>query len=70
MNFQRNFVSRNKFFPLFFVLLKRIFFSFKAVAQKVTFGRFFNGGQTCIACDYVLVEEKIADDLVSIKKNY
>ncbi len=31
---------------------------------RVAFGKFLNCGQTCVAPDYVLVDEKVADDFV------
>lgn len=33
-------------------------------ARRIAFGKFFNNGQTCIAPDYILVEEKIRDAFV------
>lgn len=33
-------------------------------AERIAFGKFINAGQTCIAPDYVLVEEKVADKLI------
>src|SRR5690606_2389480 len=30
----------------------------KVAMRRITWGRFFNGGQTCIAPDYLLVHEK------------
>lgn len=32
-------------------------------AEKIAWGKFFNGGQTCIAPDYVLVHESVHDEL-------
>jgi aldehyde dehydrogenase (NAD+) len=37
-------------------------------AERIAFGKFLNAGQTCIATDYVLVDEKIADRLVKALK--
>ena len=38
-------------------------------ADKITYGKFLNCGQTCIAPDYLLVHESVKDDLVNgIKK--
>lgn len=34
-------------------------------AQKIAWGKFTNSGQTCIAPDYVLVDERVHDQLVS-----
>ncbi len=44
-------------------------------AKRITWGKFLNAGQTCIAPDYVLVHKNIKDELVSkiikhIKKFY
>ncbi len=33
-------------------------------AKRIAFGKFFNNGQTCIAPDYLLVEEKIKDRFI------
>ncbi|MCC5945072.1 MAG: aldehyde dehydrogenase family protein [Bernardetiaceae bacterium] len=35
-------------------------------AKKIAWGKFTNCGQTCIAPDYILVEDSIADDLISL----
>ena len=37
----------------------------KVAASRIVQGKFFNSGQTCVAPDYILVEESIADDLVA-----
>ncbi|SDR67757.1 aldehyde dehydrogenase (NAD+) [Formosa sp. Hel1_31_208] len=41
----------------------------KAV-KKIVFGKFLNAGQTCIAPDYVLVNETIKAEFASVFKNY
>lgn len=41
----------------------------KDTAQKIIWGKFFNCGQTCIAPDYALVNEKIAPALIEELKN-
>lgn len=42
----------------------------KDTAQKITWGKFMNCGQTCIAPDYLLVHESIKDQLIAeIAKN-
>ncbi len=42
----------------------------KDAAQKIVWGKFMNCGQTCIAPDYVLVQENIQEELISeIKEN-
>lgn len=38
-------------------------------ADKITYGKFLNCGQTCIAPDYLLVHESIKDQLVTSIKN-
>lgn len=38
-------------------------------ADKITYGKFINCGQTCIAPDYILVHESVKDDLVKSIKN-
>ncbi len=41
----------------------------KIAARRITWGKFFNAGQTCLAPDYLLVARKIKDNLLSeIKK--
>lgn len=46
----------------------------KLAAKRIIWGKFLNGGQTCIAPDYVLVHEKIANQLlkemVKLLKHY
>ena len=37
----------------------------KHAAQRIVWGKFTNAGQTCIAPDYLLVDEVIRDDLIS-----
>jgi aldehyde dehydrogenase (NAD+) len=37
----------------------------KKAAQRIAFAKFINNGQTCIAPDYVLADEKILPDLIS-----
>jgi len=36
----------------------------KLAAKRVAFGKLLNGGQTCVAPDYVLVEESVRDALI------
>ncbi len=36
----------------------------KAAAKKIAWGKMVNGGQSCIAPDYVLVEEKVKEDFL------
>lgn len=37
----------------------------KATARRIVWGKFINAGQTCIAPDYVLVEEQVHEPLVA-----
>ena len=37
-------------------------------ARRIVFGKFLNGGQTCVAPDYLLVEEKAAEPLLAALK--
>ena len=41
----------------------------KLAAKRITWGKFFNAGQTCVAPDYVLVDQSVKDELVSALKN-
>ena len=41
----------------------------KDAAKRIAFGKFMNNGQTCIAPDYVLVEEKIKDQFIEALRN-
>ena len=36
----------------------------KLAARRIAFGKLLNGGQTCVAPDYVLVEESVRDTLI------
>jgi aldehyde dehydrogenase (NAD+) len=38
-------------------------------AKRIIWGKFINGGQTCIAPDYILVHESVKDDFVTKLKN-
>lgn len=40
----------------------------KLVARRLVWGKFFNGGQTCIAPDYVIVKSEIKNQLIAILK--
>lgn len=40
----------------------------KIAARRVVWGKFLNAGQTCIAPDYVLVDEKIKSEFISAVK--
>jgi len=37
----------------------------KVAARRIAWGKFFNAGQTCIAPDYLLVQEQVRDALVN-----
>lgn len=39
-------------------------------AKRIVWGKFLNAGQTCVAPDYILVDEKIADSLLDSLKSY
>lgn len=39
-----------------------------AAAERITWGKFINAGQTCVAPDYVLVHERIAESLAQAIK--
>lgn len=40
----------------------------KLTAKRIVFGKYLNCGQTCVAPDYVLVDESIKDDLIKEMK--
>jgi aldehyde dehydrogenase (NAD+) len=42
----------------------------KDAAQKIVWGKFMNGGQTCVAPDYVLVKDNVHDDFVELLRVY
>lgn len=41
----------------------------KLAAKRISWGKFFNGGQTCIAPDYVIIHSKIKDEFIKHLKN-
>ena len=41
----------------------------KDAAKRIAFGKFFNNGQTCIAPDYILIEESVKQKFVEHLKN-
>ena len=41
-------------------------FDLKVAAQRIVWGKFVNGGQTCVAPDYVLVEKSREEELVKL----
>lgn len=42
--------------------------SIASAAKRIVWGKFLNAGQTCIASDYILVHEKVKDQLVEALK--
>ncbi|WP_370569728.1 aldehyde dehydrogenase [Flaviramulus sp. BrNp1-15] len=40
----------------------------KLVAKRLSWGKFFNGGQTCIAPDYVIIKANIKDKFIELLK--
>ena len=41
----------------------------KVIARRICFGKFFNVGQTCVAPDYILVDDRVKDKLIEHLKN-
>jgi aldehyde dehydrogenase (NAD+) len=41
----------------------------KLAAKRIAWGKFINGGQTCIAPDYILIHDSVKDDFVVHLKN-
>lgn len=39
-------------------------------AKRVTWGKFLNAGQTCVAPDYVLIKRELMDDYIKLVKKY
>ncbi len=42
----------------------------EVTAKRIVWGKFLNGGQTCVAPDYVLVNEKIKDRFLDYLRSY
>ncbi|MEB7744966.1 aldehyde dehydrogenase [Staphylococcus epidermidis] len=40
----------------------------KVASERISFGKFTNAGQTCIAPDYILVQRKVKNDLIKALK--
>ena len=38
-------------------------------ARRIAFGKFLNSGQTCVAPDYLLVQEEVKDRLIDAVEN-
>lgn len=41
----------------------------KVASERISFGKFTNAGQTCVAPDYILVNRKVKEDLIKALKN-
>ena len=39
-------------------------------ARRIAFGKFLNSGQTCVAPDYLLVQEEVKDRLIELLKKW
>ncbi|WHF52646.1 aldehyde dehydrogenase [Chryseobacterium gotjawalense] len=44
--------------------------NFEVAAKRIVWGKFLNAGQTCVAPDYILVDEKIKDSFLDSLKSY
>ncbi|HOB23286.1 MAG TPA: aldehyde dehydrogenase [Kaistella sp.] len=42
----------------------------EVAARRIVWGKFLNAGQTCVAPDYILVDERVKDSLVTSLKKY
>lgn len=42
----------------------------EVAAKRIVWGKFLNAGQTCVAPDYILVDEKIKDSLIDLLKSF
>ncbi|MBU5272831.1 aldehyde dehydrogenase [Staphylococcus caprae] len=40
----------------------------KVASERISFGKFTNAGQTCVAPDYILVDRKVKNDLINALK--
>ena len=43
---------------------------FEVAAKRIVWGKFLNAGQTCVAPDYILVDEKVKDSFLDSLKSY
>lgn len=43
---------------------------FEVATKRIIWGKFLNGGQTCVAPDYILVDEKVKDSFLDSLKSY
>lgn len=44
--------------------------NFEVAAKRIVWGKFLNSGQTCVAPDYILVDEKVKDSFLDALKSY
>ena len=44
--------------------------NFEVAAKRIVWGKFLNAGQTCVAPDYVLVDEKVKDKFLEYVKSF
>ena len=44
--------------------------NFEIAAKRIVWGKFLNAGQTCVAPDYILVDEKVKDSFLDSLKSY
>lgn len=44
--------------------------NFEVAAKRIIWGKFLNGGQTCVAPDYILVDAKVKDSFLDALKSY
>lgn len=42
----------------------------KVAAKRIVFGKYLNSGQTCVAPDYIFVQEEVKDKLLQYMKKY
>lgn len=42
----------------------------KSSAKRIVFGKFLNSGQTCVAPDYIMVEEAVKNEFIEYLKHY
>ena len=44
--------------------------NFEVTAKRIVWGKFLNAGQTCVAPDYILVDEKVKDSFLDSLQSY
>ncbi|MDO4531885.1 MAG: aldehyde dehydrogenase family protein, partial [Bacillota bacterium] len=42
----------------------------RLAAKRIVFGKFLNCGQTCVAPDYILVEDRVKEELIGYLKEW